>query len=56
MRERLQIYISQEADTLLRKKAASDRRSISATVELLIINATTAVNAVDSQREKSHVD
>ncbi len=39
MKERLQVYISLEADTLLRKMAAANMRSISATVELLIMDA-----------------
>jgi hypothetical protein len=40
MKKRLQIYISPEADALLREKARADNRSISATVELLIIKDT----------------
>ena len=54
MKERLQVYISPYADALLRKMAAADRRSISATVEMLIVNA--AITA-DNKNEKSrHVD
>jgi len=39
MKKRLQVYISPEADVLLRKMAAANMRSISATVEFLILDA-----------------
>jgi hypothetical protein len=54
MKERLQVYISPEADVLLRKMAAANMRSISATVEMLIVNAA---STADNKNEKSrHAD
>ena len=40
MKKRLQVYISPEADALLREKANADKRSISATIDVLIFSAT----------------